>query len=746
MARPAPGVGGGRRLARRAARLVPYLALAAVATATVAGLVARPDPAGTEPVAGKVVLAGAVGLRWEDVDPEHTPRLWELARAGAIGSLAARSAHQPTCPIDGWLTLGAGNWAAAPRQEPGAGAGEGPVLPPAEPCAPLAVTIESPDPTGAHLPDHAAMVQYNQVELPWGAVPGALAGSVECTVAVGPGAAVAAARSYGRVDNYRPALPSQPEDAARLLGDECELVIVDLGTVAGEDARREVALRRVDAALGQVLAARPPDSLVLAFGVADTESETHLQVAALAAPGLPSGWLTSPTTGRTGYLQLVDVAPTALAAVGRPAPEVRLAGHPAYRQPGRPGELADAAAELAAADHEAVLARPVSGWFLAGLTAAELALFAVLVPLLRRPGSGPGSPGRRWRRAMEMLLVVAALAIPAALVADGVPWWRSQVAGGAFAATSLAVLAAATVLVVRSPIFGRTLALVGASAGVAAAAVAVDLLTGSWLQLNGVVGYSAHDGGRFAGLSEIGLGVLIAGTLLVAGCLADPLPRRQRPLVVAAVGALGVVLAGSPYLGADIGGAVALTAGTCVAAAVSAGGWLTPTRLVWSVLAGVAVLVTVAGFDLRRPVEQRTGLGGLLTELADGTAGSGLQRVSLANVEAFTGSPLTVLAIGAGGFIWFALLRPWGGLRRLFAIHPALRAGMVGAVVGALAGGLLVGTALVPAGAAAAVGVPLLALAALRLRRRSVPRVPATGGRTGVRVEFRGSSARTDAA
>jgi hypothetical protein len=716
-------------------RLLTGAALAAVAVGTVAGLVARPDPTGTTPVAEQVVLAGAVGLRWDDVDPQLTPHLWGMAATGAIGSLSVRSAHQPTCPVDGWLTLGAGNWAAFPRDRPGAGAGGQTTPPPApaEPCPSMDVAIETQDPTGAYLPDLAELVRYNQVELPWGAVPGVLAGSVECTVAVGTGAALAAARSYGRVDYYRPALPDRTEDAARLLGDRCELAVVDLGTVTGEGAARSAAARRVDTTLGRVLAARPPGSLVLAFGVANTAAAgTHLQVAAAHAPGLPPGWLTSSTTGRIGYLQLVDLAPTALAAVGRPAPEVRLAGHPGYSLPGRPADLAGAVAELAAADHEAVLARPVSAWFLAALTVAALGLFAALVPLLRWPVGGraagprpagphPDQAGRRWRRVAELLLVVAALAIPAALVADGVPWWRSAAAGGVFAATGLAVLAAASVLVVRTPIFSRPLALVGAAAGVAAAAVSVDLLTGSWSQLNGVVGYSAHDGGRYAGLSEIGLGVLIAGTLLVAGCLADPLPRRQRPLVVAAVGAVGVVLAGSPYLGADIGGAVGLIAGTCLAAALAAGGWFTPTRLVWAGLAGAVVVATVAVFDLRRPVEQRTGLGGLLTELGGGTAGSGLRRVSIANLDAFTASPLTVLAIGSGVFIWFALLRPWGGLRRLFAIHPALRAAMAGGVVAALLGGLLVGTALVPAGAAAAVGVPLLALAALRLRSRSAP-------------------------
>jgi len=38
-----------------------------------------------------------------------TPTLWRLAQQGSIGALSVGSAHQPTCPGDGWLTLGAGN-------------------------------------------------------------------------------------------------------------------------------------------------------------------------------------------------------------------------------------------------------------------------------------------------------------------------------------------------------------------------------------------------------------------------------------------------------------------------------------------------------------------------------------------------------------------------------------------------------------------------------------------------------------
>lgn len=722
----------------RLRRLVPYLWVGVLALATVAGLTTRPDSPGTVPVADQVIVAGAVGLRWDDVDPVRTPNLWRLAAGGSIGALSVRSAHSPTCAADGWLTLGAGNWAADRAGERLHSADFGP---PGEYCPRLDVTVEV-EGGRAHLPDQEALVRYNQ-DLPWGAVPGALAGAVDCTQAYGMGAAVAAARSFGRVDYYRSSLPDDPERAARALADGCALGIVDLGVVAGEGAARIADVRRLDAALANLLAARPPDALVLVVGVADTDQYTHLHVAVADGAGLPAGWLTSATTGRTGYLQLVDIAPTVLAALGRPPPEVPLAGNPVTSRAGRPAGLAEAVDDLVSADRAAVQARPVAGGFLAALTVTQLALFVAIVPLLRRreaertpPGAvapGPQASGERWRplsvlhRASPVLLVAAALAVPAALAAGAVPWWRAESAGGVFALTSVGVLAAVAAVVAGSPAFRHTLGLIAAAAGVSAAAVAADLLTGSWLQFNSVVGYLAHDGGRYIGLGDISLGVLIASILLIAGCLAEQVPRRHRPLVVVGVGAVGVVLAGSPYLGDDMGGAVAMIVGVCLAAALSTGGWLTGRRVTWGVVAGLAVVVAVAVSDLRQPVESRTGLGSLLTQLAEGTAGTGAQRVSQANAEALIGSPLTVLAIGAGAYLWFALLRPWGGLRRLFGIHPALRAGVIGASVASVIGGILIGSALTVAGGAAAVGVPLLTLAALRLRRTLVPTTPRVG-------------------
>lgn len=196
-----------------------------------------------------------------------------------------------------------------------------------------------------------------------------------------------------------------------------------------------------------------------------------------------------------------------------------------------------------------------------------------------------------------------------------------------------------------------------------------------------------------------------------------------------AVGGLAVVVVGSPYLGADQVGAIALTAGVSVAAVISAGGWLTITRLAWATMAALAVGIGFAVVDLRRPPVERGSLGRFLSALGDGTGGFTVHRSSTENFETLVNSPLTVLALAGGLLVWFALLQPWGGLMRLFGIYPAVRAALAGTVVAAVIGGVLDGAALDVLGAAAALVVPLAALASLRVLGHAADRTRPVPGR-----------------
>jgi len=700
----------------RTSRWVPYLLVALIAVAGLAGLAIRPAGDTNPGSADYVIVAGAAGLRWDDLDPQRTPTLWREATRGSIGWLSVRSAMRVTCPSDGWLTVGAGNYAAWPRHTTGSR------------CEPAAPALTQPDDIGANLTDQRSVVQDNQDRLPYGTVPGALAESVRCTYAFGPSAAIAAARPFGRVDKYQPTLPANPQ---KLLTD-CNLSIVDLGTVAGTGAQRQQQAEAVDAVLARVVAARPQRSLLMVAGVSDTERSSRLHVAIAEGDGWNGGWLTSAGTGRDGYLQLIDLAPTVLTALGKTAPEKLFAGRTATMVEGRPGDPAEAMLGGHNADQRANAQTAVAEIFFTVLAGLQILLFLLAVPVMvrarRHAGPrGPALPSARLVSVLELALIAAALAIPAALLADATPWWRYDHPAWVFGTVTGLFIAVGTALVRFVPRYPRTLWPMGAVAGIGAVVVGVDLLTGSRLQLNGVAGYSAVFGGRYSGVGGVGLGVFVTGLLVLAGSLAQWIAKKWRPVVVVLLGGIGVVMVGSPYLGADPVGAIAVTAGVCVAAAITTGGWLTFPRFAWSGLAGLAVTISFATVDLRRPAADQGIVGRLLTELADGTAGPAVQRAATANGQALLDSPLTILAVAGVLMLAFCQFSPWGGLNRLFGLHPALRAAGAGVTAATLIAGVLNGSALTVAGAAAAAAVPTAVLTTLRVLLHAADRTRPDG-------------------
>jgi hypothetical protein len=141
------------------------------------------------------------------------------------------------------------------------------------------------------------------------------------------------------------------------------------------------------------------------------------------------------------------------------------------------------------------------------------------------------------------------------------------------------------------------------------------------------------------------------------------------------------------------------------------------------------VTTAFALLDLDRPVNDRGSLGRFLTAANDGTSGAAVHRTSTANGMAVFNSPLTILVIAAGIMALFVLLRPWGGLKRLFGIYPTMRAALTGVTVAGLLAGFLNGVAFNVAGAAAATAMPLAALAALRVLDHADDRTTASPGR-----------------
>jgi hypothetical protein len=699
---------------RGVARLVGVVAaVLGVLLAGAAPAGAAPSGAGVVKRASHVLVVGIAGLRWDDLDAGRTPALWGLARNGSVGVLTDRAVPSYTCPGDGWLTLGAGSRARYGSAQRGATCGQTRVA-----------TVRSDD-GSATLEQSDA----NQ-DGPADALPGALATAVSCTTAVGAGAAIGAARPSGLIDRYEPRLPDDP---APLLA-ACPLTMVDAGVVSaasGEERARQV--RAADELLATVLAARPDGSTVLVVGLSDTAAPARLHVAIASGAGFGSGWLSSDTTERTGYVQLVDVAPTVLGALGGQRPDA-FAGQPWVRAASRPATDAavrSARRDLVDADRVSVATAHESGRFVTVLVVLQLALYVVaglLLARLRRP-PGPDANRRRPRlprTLVELCSAACALVIPAMLLAGLVPWWRAPRSGWMLVGVVAAVVVVLTAVTWLGPWrrlrFGR----IGAVGITTALVIGLDALTGAHLELDNVVGYAAVTGDRYTGLGMIGLGAFLAAVLMTAGCVATQVRRRLRAPVVVLIGAMAVLVVGSPFLGGDAAGGIGVTAGVAVAAVIATGGWLTLTRLGWAIVAGVLVTSGFAAVDLLRPVEARGHLGRFLTNLFGGQAGPAFSRVAEANVVATGSSPLTLLAVAVGVFWMAVLMRPMGGLRRVYGLFPAVRGAIVGTSVAGLVAGLLAGGGLIVAAAAASVATPLMILYCVQVQADAVA-VPPTG-------------------
>jgi hypothetical protein len=651
------GLTGGATVTGVNAVVVLLAALLAMVAAPAPGARAAPPP----PAAAHVVVVGVAGLAWSDVTPAGTPTLAALVGSGSAGTLSVRSAADVTCPAEGWLSLGAGGYAAA--ADPAG-------LDPSGQCP----AGRLPPPVGRTAPAVPGMPELYRLNtgLRFGAQPGTLGDLLPCATAVGPGAALAAADPEGRVDHYQPALPAAPGE---LLA-RCPVTVVDLGAI---ETRQD--LRSFDQALGRVQRSLPAGSVLLVLGVAETQArQPRLHVAVASGPGFGPGWLRSPSTLRTPYLQLVDIAPTVLSVLGSDVPD-HLTGRPlSGGAAGRPDDVTSAVASLADADTQAVAQRAALGRFFAGFGAVLALVVAGAVWLLRRRAL-PGAA--RWLSVVALVLS----AVPAAtFLANLVPWWRSSspllalsvsVAVGALAMVAVAILAGHWFRDWTTRIRIRLSAL----AAMTLLVFVLDGVTGARLQLSSLLGYNPLVAGRFIGFGNIAFAVYAVAGVLLAACLAYG--RRQAVAWggLAAVAVPVIVFDGLPWWGADFGGVLTLVPTFVILGLLLARARITWRRLVVATGAGVAVVLAISWLDYLRPVSQRSHFGRFLASIMDGSAAQTIERKLLTNLDLLVLGPHTVVAallIVAGVVL---LIRPPAALRRVYRTWPVMRTGLMTVLV-----------------------------------------------------------------
>jgi len=612
------------------------------------------QPSQRLPVVTSVVVVGVPGLAWSDLDPATTPQLLEVAEHAALGSLTTRGAESFACPLDGWVTLGAGNRALYPDAD----------------CP----RYDSP------ATDPARILSAN-AQQPFDAQPGLLGTSVACAQVAGQAATLAVIGA------------SKPPAGA-----DCPLTLIAAPVLPADNTRSD-ALARVDALVGR-LATRvtgDPETLLLVAGISDSPGGSPQMHLAMAVAGSeigtgPVSLLRSASTGRVPYVQLIDVAPTVLASLGATPPSA-MAGRPMVI--GGAGDPLDPLTELVtaetAANAQQSLATPlVVIWIV--LTAA-FSIGAVFI-----------------RRSRQKAVGVAVAAIPlGSMLANLLPWERTDSPELWLGMSVFTGIVGLTAVALAGPWrahpWGPQLTLLA----LGVLLLGSDVATGSSLQLHGLLGYNPIVAGRFTGLGNMPFGLFAAcGIAALAASLPGRSPAQRRGLIAVGGGTL-VLLTGLPGLGSDVGGVLALAPALLVMAMMASGVRLSPVRLGVALSAGVVAMSALAVADYHRAADDQTHLGRFVGQVLNGGAATVVERKAAANMDLLLHSPVSVLApvlLAALGWLFY---RPDSLGRQIVRSAGAPgRAAAVGIAMALLLGSLLNDSGIAIFVSGTAVLVPLL--------------------------------------
>jgi type III secretory pathway component EscS len=605
----------------------------------------------------RLVVVGAPGLSWSDIEGGDLPSVQVMAARGAVGSMTVRAVRSRSCAVDGWLTVSAGRRAADV----------------AGPCREPLPVVGDRVPRWDEYLAAAAAGSYD-------AHPGTLAEGVTasgaCVETVGPGAAIGGAEPRGVVTTHGPTLPGSFS---------CPVVLVDGGTLPESGAQRRAALERLDALVTQVTAMDAGADVIVA-GVGDGVSAVRPRAVVASGPSYGRGLLTSASTRQPGVVQLQDLTATALTGVG--ASDAELTGRP-LTVSASTGSAAEVLADRVGFETRAATLRAVSPQVTVWLAVA-FALWTLVVAVLwwrgRAPGRAAGSAPATAPAAVPTWLRVAGVAVAgvpvSTFVANLVPWWRS----GEPVAVFLVVVGVVVGLLTVAAWFAERSMSLGALRLVAVVTLLVlggDVLSGSALQLGSVFGQNPIIGGRFYGLGNTSFALYGLAVLVVVGWVAAW--GRSRGLsrgLSAGLAAVALVVAlaveALPAWGADFGGPPGLLLGGLVVIASAAGVRLTWGRVLVAVVGAGALAAVVAVLDWLRPAESRTHLGEFVQSVVSGEAGAVVGRKLAQNVANLASPPLLVIVTATVVLVVVAWRTGW---RPVDAGTAVLRGAVVMAVV-----------------------------------------------------------------
>jgi hypothetical protein len=577
----------------------------------------------------RVVVVGVTGR--PNLTPADRVVLSSHLGDAQAGAVSIRPRYVGDCAAAGWTTLGAGRRAAVGGL-----------------CTPQ---VESGKVTDWSARQAAAAARRGDAQL------GTLAGSVKgCVAAVGPGAALAAAKPDGSVGAYQ----SPQEFLAGGMKTNCPITIVDAGPLS-------------DQIISQLANRKDITLIVTGVGPNPGSDDPSLQVIYRLGTTLP-GWLTSASTRRDGIVTLPDLTRTLIDFGGPTSSSVAVDGSPfAVYDANLTVDGIDAKLSSIAALSDAA---PI-GYIALGLAGAVLFVIMVFWVV-------------RGKFELPKLILTLGGVLAAAMMLTGAAPWQYSDSPALF----LSVLVALW-LVILTPLalmVGRLASVpnIIAATAITVAAFTVDAALGAVMQPGSMLNSRPIYGLRWYGFGNVTFAAYASAGLILAGYIAHRcLAVGRRGAAMAAVGAIGfgiVICEGWPSMGSDFGGVIALTPAVLWLMLALSG-----VRMTWlKVLAigGSAVLAVavISILDWRRGPDRRTHLGNFVQRILDGDALDVISRKAVASAETI----FSIVGIGSlliGVVLWIVIFR--FVVPRISSEFSTLRSTLIAALIVAIVGTLL---------------------------------------------------------
>jgi hypothetical protein len=472
-------------------------------------------------------------------------------------------------------------------------------------------------------------------------------------------------------------------DRSVVLVEASDLVRADVYRIWATPIHREFmlrdALKRTDALFGRLLEQVDLSrDAVVVFGPAHAARAITLTPLAVHEPGGEPGLLRSATTRRAGFVQLIDVAPTVLDLLGVDAP-TSMEGRPA--EVGKTGGSAEDRIDLLVREDAAAQFRDrlVGSVQVAAVIVSALLVSAAMWAFTRR--RKPWVVPLVGRAALCVLALIPTVYLARAIPlhdAGLFPYWAFLVL------VSIGIGTLYHRLGRDRPLDALLIAFL-----VNIVLLVGDVLVGTPLEFNSVLGYSPTVAGRFAGFSNPAYAALGASTVLAAPLVARRVGGRRGVWLAVGLMAAVVVVDGAPFWGSDVGGILSMVPAFGITAVLLLG-WKVRWRTVgWCVLGLALALGAATALDMSRAPERRTHLGRLVERIDERGLGDFVvivQRKLADNLGSLRNSVWGFMLLITLVLVVWLVKRAPARLDAVRAAVPEARTGLIGFTVLAVLG------------------------------------------------------------